>query len=83
MTINSIHGDDNINHIVNSAMRSTIVAMRQEGLISSEQEDRFLNSHIAVFTTPEHKGFSDWMKRFFKQEEQIPLIVICETKTGE
>lgn len=82
MIINSIEGDDNINLLVNRAMRSTIIAMRQEGLITVEQETKFMDSHIAIFATPQHKYSSEWMKRFFKQKEQSPVVIICETKTG-
>ena len=79
MNIISIQGDDNIQKLCNQAMRSTLIALNNEGRMTADEVDKFLDNHIAVFMTHDG-GWFDWLKRKFGKEPQN-VVVVCKTYT--
>ena len=79
MNIISIQGDDNIQKLCNQAMRSTLIALNNEGHMTADKVDEFLDNHIAVFM-PHDGGWVNWLKRKFGKEAQN-VVVVCKTYT--
>jgi hypothetical protein len=79
MNIISIQGDVNIQKLCNAAMRATLITLEDEGLISADKVDEFLDNHIAVFMTHDG-GWVNWLKRKFDKEPQN-VVVVCKTYT--
>jgi hypothetical protein len=79
MNLISIQGDDNIQKLCNHAMRATLITLEDEGFISADEVDKFLDNHIAVFMTHDG-GWVNWLKRKFGKEAQN-VVVVCKTYT--
>ena len=79
MFINSINGDDEINILCNHAMRATLIALNNEGHVTADEVDKFLDNHIAVLVT-HNGGWMDWLKRKFGKEPPN-VVVVCKTYT--
>jgi transcriptional regulatory protein LevR len=79
MNLISIQGDDNIQKLCHAAMKATLIALNNEGRISADEVDKFLNNHIAVFMTHDG-GWANWLKRKFGKEPQN-VVVVCKTYT--
>jgi hypothetical protein len=79
MNIKSIQGDDNIQKLCNAAMKETLIALKNEGHMTADKVEEFLDNHIAVFMSHDG-GWFDWLKRTFGKETQNALVV-CKTYT--
>ncbi len=83
MKIATIQGEEAINKLCNHTMHSTLIALKQSGVITTEQESKFLDEHIAVFVgNDEQDGFIWWLKRIFGKNPSS-MVVVCKTYTGE
>lgn len=78
MNIISIQGDDNIQKLCNSAMEATLRALSEEGKMTKDEADKFLDNHIAVFMTY-NGGWIEWLKRKFCDNKVQNSVVICKT----
>lgn len=79
MNIISIEGDANIQKLCNRAMRSTLIALNNEGVMTANEVNKFLDDHVAVFMT-DNGCWVDWLKRKFGKEAQN-VVVVCKTYT--
>jgi hypothetical protein len=79
MNLRSIQGDDNIQKFCNHTMRATLITLEDEGLISADEVNKFLDNHVAVFMTHDG-GWFNWVKRKFGKEA-LNVVVVCKTYT--
>ena len=77
MNLISIQGDDNIQKLCNITMAATLIALSEEGKMTKDEADKFLDNHIAVFMT-HNGGWIEWLKRKFCDKVHN-TVVICKT----
>lgn len=75
----SIQGEENIQKLCNHVMRSTLIALNNEGKMTGEEVNKFLDNHVAVFMVHDG-GWVDWLKRKFGKDTQN-VVVVCKTNS--
>lgn len=50
--VNTFSGDQEINTLLGRAMNATIHAMHKEGIITEQQADEFLDTHVCLLVNP-------------------------------
>ena len=79
MNILSIQGDDNIQNLCNNSMKATLIALNNEGVMTADEVNKFIDDHVAVFMTHDG-GWIDWLMRKFGKETHN-VVVVCKTYT--
>ena len=84
MQINTIQGDDNIHGALNNAMTVTVGALIQNGALSQEDADRFLDTHVCLMM--EKSRFRSWWDRHFGDEGndvRTTIVKVLGAKVGD
>lgn len=81
MKIRSITGDDSINGLLMAGMESVVRRMQEETLVTLEQAETFLNTHLVMMAVADG-GFGAWLKRRFpgSMKPEDSKIITVEVK---
>jgi len=76
MEIRTLTGDDEINMYLMAAMGATVERLYQEGVISKEQAEGFIDEHLCL-VIERSSGFAGWFKRLFPSRK-APFIKVVQ-----
>lgn len=76
MTTHQIVGDDAITEVLNTAMEATIQHLIRDELLTKEEGEAFLSTHVCMCI---HKdgGFVSWLKRRVNGTEPETVLVVA------